>query len=158
MRLKETPSRKPSGTKRSLFNIVMVVGIAIILFALALVLMMRGCDGNESEPYSEEIIAIPYVVDSIEDISMDSSLDYQHSIDLESESQLKDGQDKTYSGEADNGSQSSTSKKKPIDPRFQNPDGTYKQPWEYAKYFDDDESDDYEEGYEEGYDDAMDEL
>ena len=72
--------------------------------------------------------------------------------------QFKTSKDDTPVDQKVKSTEKPNEKEKPIDPRFQYPDGTYKQPSEYMKYFNEDyEDEESDDGYEDGYDDALDE-
>ena len=146
---------RPSATNRNPLKIFLVVAAILILLVLGFVFIMHRCDGNGSEEPFDDMYYIPTVPDSV---AYDTIIEYYQSTDPGIEDQSNGTPDNTRFGGAEGQTQNSEAKKKPIDPRFQNPDGTYKQPWEYSEYFDDDEGDDYEEGYEDGYDDALDEF
>ncbi|MDE7350356.1 MAG: hypothetical protein K2N25_04765 [Muribaculaceae bacterium] len=137
----------PNGGASNIMNVFLGVGTAFTLMVLGPVLMLKGCDGNESEymPRYETYTVSDIIDTNAGDFPDTSNIHYST---VEKEAVKQKGLEEKQT----------TKVKKPIDPRFQNPDGTYKQPWEYSKYLDDDESEEYEEGYEDGYDDAMDEM
>lgn len=140
-----TPSGDPNrqGSKR--WRYLCVIGIIVfIILGLCYLLIPRG-EEKEQAIY-DELGVFP-------DGAFETNLTYDTTYYIKEDIISSDDASDKNQEDVKNSSQ------KRIDPRFQHPDGTYKQPWEYAAEFDDDEDeDDYEEGYDDGYEDALDEM